>query len=178
MNQAKVLNLMSKINFRIFPKARNLKNVDGPEGRILKLQKSMTALLKYERIEMNYNRADETRGYIELLILKALHCGPQDKMTMELANFWILEKQLVYKLFNPLIQRFHKCNPPYTNFYTSPRDYPGMYYKRVILELKGHPFPEISTRSSHKGPLIQNLLLNEARREYCLQKYFITKIKP
>lgn len=65
MNQAKVTNLISKLNYPILPKPRKLRNVNGSEGRILKLKKTVNALIKYERIELNYQRADETRGYVD-----------------------------------------------------------------------------------------------------------------
>lgn len=65
MNQAEVTKLMSQLKFAIKPAHRRMKNPLGPEGRLLKLRQSVTALLKYERLEMMYNRADETRGYAE-----------------------------------------------------------------------------------------------------------------
>lgn len=64
MNQAKVEKLVSKLRYNV-GKSRKLKNVDGPEGRLRKIQKTLTAVIKYERIELNYARADETRGYVE-----------------------------------------------------------------------------------------------------------------
>lgn len=65
MNQAEVTKLMSQLRVAIAPKARRLRSVDGPEGRLLKLRKTVTAIIKHERIELNYNRADEARAYIE-----------------------------------------------------------------------------------------------------------------
>lgn len=65
MNQAEVSKLMSQLRVVIHPRHRNLKNPDGPEGRMLKLQKTLTALIKYERIELFTNRAHEARGYTE-----------------------------------------------------------------------------------------------------------------
>jgi large subunit ribosomal protein L17 len=65
MNQAEVSKLMSQLKITISPRYRHLKNVDGPEGRLNKLRKSVTALIKHERLEMNFNRADEARGYAE-----------------------------------------------------------------------------------------------------------------
>jgi large subunit ribosomal protein L17 len=86
MNQAEVAKLMSQLKIAVRPRHRNLKNVDGPEGklksgvfssvsksylisiflgRLNKLRKTVTALIKHERLEMNYNRADEARGYAE-----------------------------------------------------------------------------------------------------------------
>lgn len=64
MNQANVEKLVSKLRYNVKPR-RKLRNADGPLGRIRKIQKTLTALLKYERIELNYSRADETRGYVE-----------------------------------------------------------------------------------------------------------------
>lgn len=65
MNQAKIDKLVSRLRYNVGPKPRKLKNVDGPEGRLRKIRKTLTAVIKYERIELNYARADETRGYVE-----------------------------------------------------------------------------------------------------------------
>jgi large subunit ribosomal protein L17 len=65
MNQADVTKLMSRLRIKYSPVKRRLKNIEGPEGRLKKIRKTLTALIKYERIELNYNRADETRGYVE-----------------------------------------------------------------------------------------------------------------
>ena len=70
--QANVTHLLSKLKYKVGPRARRLKNVEGPAGRIKKIQKTLTALLKHERIELYYNRADETRGYVELVRLLLL----------------------------------------------------------------------------------------------------------
>jgi large subunit ribosomal protein L17 len=64
MNQANVEKLVSKLKYHVKPR-RKLRNLDGPEGRLRKIQKTVTALIKYERIELNYPRADESRGYAE-----------------------------------------------------------------------------------------------------------------
>lgn len=65
MNQAEVSKLMSQLRVAIPPKHRKFKNPEGPEGRLKKLRKTVNALFKYERIELNYNRAHEARGYAE-----------------------------------------------------------------------------------------------------------------
>lgn len=66
--QAEVKHLFPKLKFKVGgDKHRKLSNPDGPAGRIRKIQKTLTALFKYERIELNFNRADETRGYVELV---------------------------------------------------------------------------------------------------------------
>ncbi|XP_036336987.1 39S ribosomal protein L17, mitochondrial-like [Rhagoletis pomonella] len=87
MNQADVSKLMSQLRIAVKPR-RNLKNPDGPEGRLLKLRKTVTALVKHERIELYYNRADEARGYAELLISNAIRYGDRHTSTMELADYW------------------------------------------------------------------------------------------
>lgn len=65
MNQAEVSQLMSKLRIRINPRHKNLKTPEGPQGRLKKLRKTVNALFKYERLELNYTLASETRGYAE-----------------------------------------------------------------------------------------------------------------
>lgn len=65
MNQAEVTKLVSKLRIRQPTKLRKLSTPLGPEGRLLNLRKTVTALIKHERIELNYNRADESRMYAE-----------------------------------------------------------------------------------------------------------------
>lgn len=65
MAQADVSKLVSQLRIKINPTHRRLKNPDGPKGRLDKLKKMVTALFKYERLELNYNAADEARGYAE-----------------------------------------------------------------------------------------------------------------
>lgn len=65
MNQAEVTKLMSVLKIAVSPRHRRMKNPLGPEGRMMKLRQTVTALFKYERLELNYNRADEARGYAE-----------------------------------------------------------------------------------------------------------------
>lgn len=74
MNQAEVGKLMSQLKFAVRPKHRVTKNPLGPEGRLMKMRQSVTALFKYERLEMNYNRADETRGYAERVSCEMSEC--------------------------------------------------------------------------------------------------------
>lgn len=65
MNQAEVAKLMSQLRFKIQPSYRRLSQPKGPEGRLNKLRQTVTALIKYERLELYHPRADETRGYAE-----------------------------------------------------------------------------------------------------------------
>ncbi|XP_017028801.1 large ribosomal subunit protein bL17m [Drosophila kikkawai] len=170
MNQADVTKLMSQLRIAVRPNKRNLKNPDGPEGRLLKLRKTVTALMKHERIELFYNRADEARGYAELLISNAIRYGDRHKATMELADYWLLEKQLVHKLFKVLVPRYENHNLSYTRMYKAPRDYPGTYYRQSVLELRGNPYPTLDTDHSQNRNLLHNVLLDEARKEFRRQK--------
>uniref|UniRef100_A0A1A9X5S0 Large ribosomal subunit protein bL17m n=1 Tax=Glossina brevipalpis TaxID=37001 RepID=A0A1A9X5S0_9MUSC len=171
MNQADVGKLMSQLRISIQARKRNLKNPKGEEGRLLKLRKTVTALLKHERIELYYNRADEARGYAELLISNAIRYGDRHKATMELADFWLLEKQLVHKLFKVFVPRFENTSVSYTRMYAAPRDYPGMYYKKSVLELRGNPYPSLTRDYSHNRSFLHNILLDEARKDYKREKF-------
>ena len=90
---------------------------------------------------------------------------------MELADFWILEKQLVHKLFKVLVPRFQDFDHSYTGFYKAPSPYPGRIWRRCVLELKGNVFPSLNYSNPHRKDLLHNQLLDEARRAYRLEKY-------
>lgn len=171
MNQANVEKLVSRLRYKVRAEPRKLKNVQGPEGRVRKIQKTLTAVIKYERIELNYARADETRGYVERLISEALRHGPEHVETMELADFWILEKQLVHKLFKVLVPRYQSYTVSFTKLHNAPCIYPGYAYKRAILELKGNAYPSVEQYNPYQQNLVHNELLDAARREYRMGKY-------
>lgn len=171
MNQADVTKLMSRLRIKYGPVKRRLKNIEGPEGRLKKIRKTLTALIKHERIELNFNRADETRGYVERLISDAIRYGDCHRATMELADYWLLEKQLVHKLFKVLVPRFENCPVSYTRMYRAPRPCPGPKFKRAVLELRGNPYPSLLPDTTANRNLIHNVLLDEARKEFRTQKY-------
>lgn len=87
MNQADVSKLISQLRIAVRPNKRHLKNVDGPEGRLLKLRKTVTALVKHERIELFYNRADEARGYAELVRTKYVLFNEFTSYQFRIAHF-------------------------------------------------------------------------------------------
>ncbi|KAH0946584.1 hypothetical protein HN011_009969 [Eciton burchellii] len=170
MNQANVEKLVSKLKYNVKPR-RKLRNLDGPEGRLRKIQKTVTALIKYERIELNYPRADESRGYAERLIHEAIRNGPMHKETMEMANYWIKEKQLVHKLFKVLVPRYQNYNISFTKLYKAPSIYPVSYYDRAVLELRGNIYPSLQQDNKLEQYQLHNLLLDAAKREYRMEKY-------
>ncbi|XP_012216979.1 large ribosomal subunit protein bL17m [Linepithema humile] len=170
MNQANVEKLVSKLRYSVKPR-RRLRNPDGSEGRLLKLRKTLTALIKYERLELNYPRADEARGYVDQLIFEAIHNGPTHKETMDLANYWIIEKQLIHKLFKVLVPRYQNYTSSFTKLHKAPNVYPIGHYERAILELKGNIYPSVEQYNPHERNLLHNLLLNAAKKEYRMEKY-------
>lgn len=204
MNKAEVSKLMSQLKFNIQGRHRRMKNALGPEGRLMKLRQSVTALFKYERLEMNYNRADETRGYAERvstellpshnfllittkshfqLISDAIRHGEKHKPTMEMADFYLLDKTVVHKLFKVLCPRFeNELSGPVTRLIKAPREYPVVdndkrYRQRSILELKGNPYPSVlPDRTERNRFLIHNVLLSEAKKEFYREKMNIENI--
>lgn len=68
MNQADVSKLVSQLKIKVNPRLRKFRNPEGPFGRLKKMRKTVTALVKHERIELNYPRADEARMYAERVI--------------------------------------------------------------------------------------------------------------
>ncbi|KYQ50102.1 39S ribosomal protein L17, mitochondrial [Trachymyrmex zeteki] len=170
MNQANVENLVNKLRYNVKPR-RKFGNSDGPEGRLRKFQKTLTALIKYERLELNYRRADETRGYVDQLIFEAIRHGPEHKETMDLANFWILEKQLMHKLFKVLVPRYQNYTTSFTKLHKAPNIYPTIHYDRAILELRGNIYPSVEQYNQYEQNLLHNLLLNAAKKEFRMEKY-------
>ena len=91
---------------------------------------------------------------------------------MEMADHWLLEKQLVHKLFKVLVPRFQNYNVAYTKMYKAPRPTSGPSHKRSVLELRGNIYPPLvlTTNSTVNRNLIHNVLLEEARKEYNAKK--------
>lgn len=85
MNQAELSKLVSALKIAVKPKPRGFSNPEGPAGRLRKLRATVTALIKYERIELNYPRADEARGYAERVTI--VFPFPFYIMCMEIQRF-------------------------------------------------------------------------------------------
>ncbi|CAH0560724.1 unnamed protein product [Brassicogethes aeneus] len=171
MNQADVSKLVSQLKFRVNPRLRKFRNSGGPEERLNWLRKTVTALIKHERIELNYPRADEARMYAERLISDAIRYGDCHKTTMDVADYWIVEKQLIHKLFKVLVPRYEHYNVAYTRLIKVPRVYPGDTLPKAVLELKGNPYPSLLPDTSTNRGIIHNVLLDEAKKAYRQQKY-------
>lgn len=95
---------------------------------------------------------------------------------MEMADYWIIEKQLIHKLFKVLVPRYKKYNTSFTSIYSAPRVYPTIpghktYNERAILELKENPFPSlIMKNNSRNKDLLHNVLLDAAKRDFYSEK--------
>ncbi|VVC94432.1 39S ribosomal protein L17, mitochondrial isoform X2 [Leptidea sinapis] len=171
MNQAEVTKLVSKLRIKIPPKHRKMSSPEGPEGRMNKLRKTVTGLFKYERIELNHNRADEARQYAERLIAEAINHGDCHKPTMEMADYWLLEKELVHKLFKVLVPRYENSNTAYTRMLRAPRPEYSYNTEKTVLELRGNPYPPLHNKQANNRQLLQNILLDAAKYEYRQTKY-------
>lgn len=113
---------------------------------------------------------------------------------MEMASFWLEEKQLVHKLFKVLAPRFKDYQVAYTALYKAPKKYPLDILAYSVLELRGNthllvirifirkrtnlidflagnPFPPLVFDGSRNKFAIHNVLLEEARREFRKEKY-------
>ncbi|XP_008487879.1 39S ribosomal protein L17, mitochondrial [Diaphorina citri] len=175
MNQAEVTKLVSRLRIPILAKHRRLRNPEGPQGRVKKLRSIVTALLKYERIEVYHYDGDEARGYVERLISDAIRHGDTHKETMDMADFWIEEKNIVHKLFKVLVPRFQNTTVSYTRAYNAPIPHATPEKSDLsfhsVIELRGNPFPPLVQRAVDSRLHIQNVLLDEAKKEYRAQKY-------
>ena len=62
---------MNRLRIPVADRAIKLRGVlgmgSGPEGRMIKLQNTVTQLIRYERIEGSYRVLEESRGYVELV---------------------------------------------------------------------------------------------------------------
>lgn len=90
---------------------------------------------------------------------------------MEVADYWLVEKQLVHKLFKVLVPRYENYNVSYTRMFNAPQPFPYDGYKKAVLELRGNPYPSLVPDSQSNRNLIQNVLLDEAKKAYRSQKY-------
>lgn len=106
------------------------------------------------------------------MISDAIRHGDQHAPTMEMANFWITEKQYIHKLFKVIVPRLQNCPLTYTRLYKAPKEYPDKtYWDRAVLELRGNPFPALKPTLSVNRNFIHNVLLDEAKKEYRRKKY-------
>ncbi|KAK6642267.1 hypothetical protein RUM44_013990 [Polyplax serrata] len=171
MSQAEASRLVSKLRYNLKDR-RKLSNIKGPQGRHDKIRKTVTALLKYERIELNYNSADESRGYAERLISDAIKFGDCHKETMKMASYWVIEKPIVHKLFKVLAPRYQNFPLSYTKMWRAPLN-PKDGKPKCVLELRNNIYPPLGPDTSNHKNLLHNVLLSEAKKAYDKEKALV-----
>ncbi|XP_054710715.1 39S ribosomal protein L17, mitochondrial-like [Uloborus diversus] len=168
-----IAKLVPKIKFNVDPRHRNLRTYEGPLGRIRKLRKTLTSLFKYERLELMLPRCDEVRGYADRLITEAIRHGDKHPQTMDMANFWLEDKQMIHKLFKVLAPRFEKYRTSFTEMNLIPLPYHLSaekkrihFYQYCVLELKGNPYPPLPKKPKPNSDSLTNILLKEASKDF------------
>ena len=84
---------------------------------------------------------------------------------MEMADYWILEKDLIPKLFKVIVPRFHNGCGPYTQIFKLPIVYPGPGKRRIVMELKGNPYPPVVTESRDFSNSLTNILIKGLKND-------------
>ncbi|GFR84936.1 39S ribosomal protein L17, mitochondrial [Elysia marginata] len=146
-------------------------NSGGQEGRLKRMRQIVTGLIRYERVEPAFAQADEARQYAERLIYLAIKNGDQHRETMDMADFWLLEKDLVHKLFKVLVPRYQNSRTCFTDLHKLAIQYPGSGFPRAVLELRGNPWPPIVPKQRETRYLLSNILLAGARKDYHNSKH-------
>lgn len=165
-----------QLPFLIRAKKRNIKVPErfgnNPSGQLKGLAFTITELFKKERIVLNYSKATEIRPHAERLIVEAMRNGDRHRQTMALANFWLLDKQLIHKLFKELVPRYSDYNSAFTALHMLGGNYEILsnrdrcYYKtQAVLELRGNNLPPITRPKLNKSGLLTNVLISAAAAE-------------
>ncbi|NWT44510.1 RM17 protein, partial [Chroicocephalus maculipennis] len=113
----------------------------GPRSRLDLLRNLVTALVRHERIEAPWARADEMRGYAEK------------------------EKDLIHKLFKVLAPRFQPHPGSYTRLLQIPNRDGLDRAKMAVIELKGNPFPPLIRPHRDSEKTLLNQLLKGYRED-------------
>ncbi|NXA44826.1 RM17 protein, partial [Nothocercus julius] len=136
----------------------------GPRSRLDLLRNLVTALVRHERIEAPWARADEMRGYAERLIDYAKR-GDRDEKAMRMADFWLTEKDLIHKLFKVLAPRYQPHPGKYTRMLHIPNRDSLDRAKMAVIELKGNPFPPLMPPQPNSEKTLLNQLLKGYRED-------------
>lgn len=105
------------------------------------------------------------------LISEAIRNGPQCEETMEMADWWLEEKQLVHKLFKVLVPRYQNYPASFTTMYRAPCWYFSDGFHPILTEAeKDREVNE--TISLHGAVLLQKAVL-ELKGLYSICHYFL-----
>lgn len=139
---------------------------------------SFTQLFRDERIVLGYNRAAELRPHVERVIVEAMRNGDRHRPTMELANFWLREKNLIHKLFKVFVPRYENYPSAFTAIHLLGRDYEKYgapltdylegkvhhhHRGEVVLEMRDNGLPRILRPQPNRPGLLTNVLMDSAR---------------
>lgn len=85
---------------------------------------------------------------------------------MDIADYWLLEKELVHKLFKVLVPRYENSNVSFTKMYRAPKPAYARVLEKSVLELRGNPYPDLVTKQPSNKYAIHNVLLEAAKQDY------------
>ncbi|XP_018423753.1 PREDICTED: 39S ribosomal protein L17, mitochondrial [Nanorana parkeri] len=136
----------------------------GPRSRLDMLRNLLTALVRHERIETTWARADELNFYANKMIDYG-KCGDTNEKAMKMADFWLTEKDLIHKLFKVLVPRFTSHSGNYTSMYQIPNRENLDRAKMAVIEYKGNPFPPLPAHKRNNEKTLINQLLVGYRLE-------------
>lgn len=87
---------------------------------------------------------------------------------MEMADYWLLEKDLVPKLFQVIVPRYANTMGPYTLIHKLPVQYPGGGTKKIVMELKNNQLPPVKALNSYRdySSSLTNVLIKSMRADY------------
>uniref|UniRef100_A0A8C2T3U3 Large ribosomal subunit protein bL17m n=1 Tax=Coturnix japonica TaxID=93934 RepID=A0A8C2T3U3_COTJA len=163
----------------------------GPRSRLDLLRNLVTALVRHERIEAPWARADEMRGYAERVsggdgpgwggsgglgpltglprfppqLIDYAKRGDTDERAMRMADFWLTEKDLIHKLFKVLAPRYQPHPGSYTRMLHIPNRDNLDRAKMAVIELKGNPFPPLIQPRRDSEKTLLNQLLKGCRED-------------
>ncbi|XP_068110465.1 large ribosomal subunit protein bL17m [Hyperolius riggenbachi] len=140
----------------------------GPRSRLDMLRNLLTALVRHERIETTYARADELHYYAERIIDYG-KCGDTNEKAMKMANFWLTEKDLIHKLFKVLVPRFSPYGGGYVRMFQIPNRENLDRAKMAVIEYKGNPLPPLPVNKRDSDKTLLNQLILGHRLENSLQ---------
>nr|XP_033806666.1 39S ribosomal protein L17, mitochondrial [Geotrypetes seraphini] len=147
----------------------------GPRSRIDMLRNLLTGLVRHERIETTWARADELQIYAERLIDYGKK-GDTNEKAMRMANFWLTEKDLIHKLFKLLVPRFSSQDQNYTSMFQIPNRENLDRAKMAVIEFKGNPFPPLPIQRPNNKKTLLNQLLKGYQEDLKSQK--LLQMKP
>ncbi|NWT02761.1 RM17 protein, partial [Mionectes macconnelli] len=133
----------------------------GPRSRLDLLRNLVTALVRHERIETPWARADEMRGYAERPQIPVVRPAAVPELSVPPPQ----EKDLIHKLFKVLAPRFQPHPGSYTRMLHIPNRDALDRAKMAVIELKGNPLPPLVRPRRDSEKTLLNQLLKGYRED-------------